>query len=98
MDRDLIIAKVLQKLSRINTISVNELIDKIKRGVVPKASLPRTVFSFAERNNYNDFERKELMEYLIKEDIHKMSAKHKQGMEFLRDTLFKIPSTELVID
>ena len=94
MNRDIIIAKVLKKLSEINTIDIKEMIGKIKDGTVPETSVPRFVYTFAERNRYDEDQRRTLMQYLFNEKVHKISPKHKQGMEYLRDKLFKFDRRE----
>ena len=95
MDRQAIINKTLNKLSKLNTISIDQMVDKIKDGTVPEASVPRTVVTFAEKNNYGDDEKKQLMEHLLESEVHKLSDKHLQRMEYLRDKMFKIPRSQL---
>jgi len=98
MDRQAIINKTMTKLAMdVKNVDNKKVIQQILDKKVPEASVPRYIFNYAEQRHFNDDQRLKLMQDMIAMKVHEISPKYKQGVEYLRDKMFKIPRESLRI-
>lgn len=98
MNRQDIINKTMNKLAMaVKNVDNQKVIQKILDGKIPEASVPRYINTFAENSNYNDDQKLKLLQDMVELKVHEISPKFKQGVEYLRDKMFKIPKANLKI-
>jgi len=98
MNRQDIIDKTMSKLAmNVKQQDNQKIIKLITDGKVKEKLIPRYIFSYAKENKFNDDQRLKLMQDLVKAKVQDISPEHKQGMEYLRDKMFKIPRASLTI-